>query len=216
MKEKTCYLVGAGEGCALPPIGENDFLIAVDGGLNACLAEGKTPHLLVGDLDSLGALPPSEIPLIRFPVKKDETDTYLAYLEGVKRGYTRFEIYGGLGGRADHTIANLQLLYRIAGEGNVASLVGKDTRMLAFGDGATELETFAGQPLGVFALSPVCEGVSISGAAYTLENGTLKNDFPLGVSNTALGRAVAVAVRSGVLLCVLSLQREEEKRALSD
>jgi thiamine pyrophosphokinase len=204
MNEKICYLVGAGERCALPPIGENDLLIAVDGGLSACLAEGKAPCLLVGDLDSLEVAPPVDIPLVRFPVKKDETDTYLAYLEGVKRGYSNFEIFGGLGGRADHTIANLQLLYRIAGEGRRAALVGSDAKMLAFADASVTLQTRAGQSLGVFALSPVCEGGSIAGTAYTLENGTLKNDFPLGVSNTALGETVDVAVKSGVLLCVLS------------
>ena len=204
MNEKICYLVGAGERCALPPIGENDLLIAVDGGLSACLAEGKTPCLLVGDLDSLEVAPPPDIPLVRFPVKKDETDTYLAYLEGVKRGYTRFEIYGGLGGRADHTVANLQLLHRIAKEGNTASLVGANARMLAFSDGKVVLETLAGQSLGVFSLSEVSEGVCISGAAYELSDGTLKNDFPLGVSNTALGTSVTVSVKRGVLLLVLS------------
>ena len=195
MNEKICYLVGAGERCALPPIGENDLLIAVDGGLSACLAEGKAPCLLVGDLDSLEVAPPPDIPLVRFPVKKDETDTYLAYLEGVKRGYTRFEIYGGLGGRADHTVAK---------EGNTASLVGANARMLAFSDGEVTLETLAGQSLGVFSLSEVSEGVCISGAAYELSDGTLKNDFPLGVSNTALGTSVTVSVKRGVLLLVLS------------
>ena len=204
MNEKICYLVGAGEPCALPTIGEEDLLIAVDGGLQTCLSEGKRPHLLVGDLDSLGSEPPADLPIVRFPVKKDETDTYLAYLEGIKRGYSRFEIYGGLGGRADHTVANLQLLYRIAKEGNEAELVGRDTRMLAFGDRSVTLETFAGQSLGVFALSPVCEGVTIEGAAYTLEKGTLQNDFPLGVSNTALGTSVTVSVEKGEILCVLS------------
>lgn len=204
MNEKICYLVGAGEASPLPDIKENDLLIAVDGGLTACLAQGKTPHLLVGDLDSLACEIPDDMPVCRFPVKKDETDTYLAYLEGVKRGYSNFKIFGGLGGRADHTIANLQLLYRIAGEGRRAALVGSDAKMLAFADASVTLQTRPGQSLGVFALSPVCEGVSIAGTAYTLENGTLKNDFPLGVSNTSLGETVEVAVKNGVLLCVLS------------
>lgn len=203
-KIKTCYLVGAGEVASLPDIEKNDLLIAVDGGLCACLAAGKQPDLLVGDLDSLSIEPPADIPVLRFPVKKDETDTYLAYLEGVKRGYTVFEILGGLGGRADHTIANLQLLRRIAAEGNMATLVSADATLLAFASNGIELSTFPGQPLGVFALSETCEGVTIEGAAYPLKNGTLKNDFPLGVSNTALGKSVLVSVKKGSLLCVLS------------
>lgn len=204
MCEKTCYLVGAGEAASLPALQENDLLIAVDGGLVSCLAQGRLPHLLVGDLDSLGDRPLPDIPLCRFPVKKDETDTYLAYLEGVKRGYAHFEIYGGLGGRADHTVANLQLLRRIAAEGRTAALVGEDVRMLAFADRTVTLKTLPGQSLGVFSLSEISEGVTIEGAAYSLSKGTLKNDFPLGVSNTALGSSVTVSVKRGVLLLVLS------------
>ena len=204
MKDKTCYLVGAGEASILPPISESDLLIAVDGGLHACTAQGLSPSLLVGDLDSFGDAPLPDLPICRFPVKKDETDTYLAYLEGVKRGYSHFEIYGGLGGRADHTIANLQLLRRIAGEGNVAALIGKAERMIAVSNRSMELKTYPNQSLGVFALSEICEGVSIAGAVYELENGTLKNDFPLGVSNTALGESVTLSVKKGILLAVLS------------
>ena len=204
MNEKICYLVGAGEASPLPDIKESDLLIAVDGGLTLCLLQGKTPHLLVGDLDSLADAPPPELPLVRFPVKKDETDTYLAYLEGVKRGYSHFEIYGGLGGRADHTIANLQLLRRIAGEGRSVALVGKNTRMLAFSDSSVTLKTYPGQSIGVFSLSEISTGVCISGAAYALENGTLRSDFPLGVSNAALGESVTLSVKKGILLAVLS------------
>jgi thiamine pyrophosphokinase len=204
MMKKTCYLVGAGEVAPLPNLLPEDLLIAVDGGLHACTAQGLSPQILVGDLDSFGDAPLPNIPICRFPVKKDETDTYLAYLEGVRRGYKHFEIYGGLGGRADHTIANLQLLRRIAGEGNTAVLVGTDARMVAFADRETTLQTHVGQPLGVFALTEVCEGVSIRGAEYNLENGILRNDFPLGVSNTAKESEVKISVKKGALLCVLS------------
>ncbi len=204
MNEKVCYLVGAGDVAPMPKMSENDLLIAVDGGLHACIAQGLSAQLLVGDLDSFGDAPLPNIPICRFPVKKDETDTYLAYLEGVKRGYSHFEIYGGLGGRADHTIANLQLLRRIAGEGNTAALVGTDARMVAFADREITLETHAGQPLGVFSLSEISVGVTIHGAVYELENGTLRNDFPLGVSNAAKGNKVKISVKKGTLLCVLS------------
>ena len=63
--------------------------------------------LAVGDFDSLGHVPKIE-KTICHPVDKDDTDTALALAEGMKRGYRNFIIYGGLGGRLDHTVANLQ------------------------------------------------------------------------------------------------------------
>ena len=96
------------------------------------------------------------------------------------------------------------LLRRIAGEGNTAALVGTDARMVAFADRAITLETHAGQPLGVFSLSELSAGVTIEGAAYALENGTLHFDFPHGVSNTAKGNEVKISAKKGTLLVVLS------------
>ncbi len=69
---------------------------------------------------------------------------------------------------------------------------------------ALTMKTFPGQSLGVFSLSEIAEGVTIEGAAYALSKGTLKNDFSLGVSNTALGKSVTLTVEKGILLAVLS------------
>ena len=185
MKEKICYLVGAGESGPLPALGDGDLLIAVDGGLLTCLREGRAPSLLVGDLDSLAVPPPADIPLVRFPVRKDETDTYLAYLEGVKRGYTRFEIYGGLGGRADHTVANMQLLYRIASEGRIAALVGEGVRMVAFSDGAQMLVTVPGSRSACLLSRPYARGSRSRAPRIRLRREAFKTIF-LSASPTPL------------------------------
>ena len=75
----------------------------------------------VGDFDSLGQVPEGEN-IVRHPVMKDDTDMMLAVKLGLERGYTRFHIYGGMGGRTDHTIANIQTLAYIAGRGASAFL----------------------------------------------------------------------------------------------
>ena len=81
---QTCYIVGAGEWTArdFAPV-PGDLVIAADGGLRALQTSGVRPDLLVGDLDSLGDCPlPADVPLLRFPVRKDDTDTGLALAEG--------------------------------------------------------------------------------------------------------------------------------------
>ena len=94
---------------------EDDFLVAVDGGLRHLLAINRQPHLLIGDLDSvtpeqLEALSSGGVEIQRFPVEKDETDLELALLETTRRGYKTIILVGALGGRIDQMLANLYLL----------------------------------------------------------------------------------------------------------
>ena len=101
----TCYIVGAGDFYGELSPRDGDIIIAADGGYDTLKKLGIEPDLLLGDMDSLTEVPRALEKLV-YPVRKDETDTHLAYLEGVRRGYTDFVIYGGVGGRDDHTFAN--------------------------------------------------------------------------------------------------------------
>ena len=112
----TCYIVGAGDftprGFAPVP---GDLVLAADGGYRALYNLGYTPDLLLGDFDSLGDLPlPPDLPVLRFPARKDDTDTGLALRHGLDRGFRDFALYGCAGGRVDHLLANLQSMARIS------------------------------------------------------------------------------------------------------
>ena len=104
----ACYIFGAGSyfGLIRRPAPE-DTVIAADGGWRICREEGIVPDLLLGDFDSLHTVPDFGH-ICRVPVEKDDTDMMLAIKEGLARGETDFHLYGGVGGRTDHTIANLQ------------------------------------------------------------------------------------------------------------
>ena len=66
-----CILFCAAEFDALAqPIGEDDFLIAADGGLRHVQALGLTPDAVIGDFDSLGYVPEQAVV---YPVEKDDT-----------------------------------------------------------------------------------------------------------------------------------------------
>ena len=113
----ACFIIGAGPFYGLPVVpGRGDFIIAADGGYRHCQEAGLTPNLLLGDFDSLDTLPPS-VEVLRYPVDKDDTDSMLALKLGLDRGFTTFHIYGGTGGRMDHTLANLQGLAYLAQRG---------------------------------------------------------------------------------------------------
>ena len=59
--------------------------------------------------------------------------------------------------------------------------------------------------ISVFSVSDQCEGVNIKGLKYALENGLLKNDFALGVSNQFVGSQSEIYAKSGFLTVVFPI-----------
>ena len=197
----TCFIVGAGDFTprGFTP-GPEDLIIAADGGYLALRAVGVTPHLLLGDFDSLSTQP--DFPnILRVPVEKDDTDTMLAVKTGLERGETEFHIYGGMGGRrTDHTIANFQALLYLARRGAQGWLYGQGERYTAVCGGTVTFPARDRGILSVFCLGADARDVSIQGGQYPLHHAVLTAEFPLGVSNHFVGRPITVSVRDGSLL----------------
>ena len=199
--ENICYIVGAGELHSLPSPTEGDLVIAADGGLDALVSGGITPAVVVGDLDSLSGRTPEGVEIVRHPVEKDETDSHLSYLEGAKRGYTRFSLYGCTGGRDDHTFANYSLLLYAKKQGHDMTLVSKDYDILVISDEEKEIIARVGATLSVFALGGDCR-VTLSGTYYPADNLLITPDFPIGVSNHTTASTVKIKA-DGALLVML-------------
>ncbi len=81
---------------------ENDFVIAADAGLRYLEQAGILADLVIGDFDTLKEIP-TGANVVRLNCEKDDTDMLAAVREGIKAGYKEFHIYGGTGGRIDHT-----------------------------------------------------------------------------------------------------------------
>ena len=201
MDEKgTCWIFGAGEcGEVHGRPGHGDFVIAADGGLLACRGLGIEPDLAAGDFDSLG-VEPREVPTVRVPVAKDETDMLLCVRLAIERGYRKLYLYGGSGGRLDHTVANLQTLVYSARRGASAYLFDADFVYTALIDGEMTISGPEGGIFSVFCLGAPAEGVCERGSLYTLDNARLDCGFPLGVSNHFLDGPVKISVGRGELL----------------
>lgn len=227
----TCYIVGAGDftprGFAPVP---GDLVLAADGGYRALYSLGYTPDLLLGDFDSLGDLPlPPDLPVLRFPARKDDTDTGLALRHGLDRGFRDFALYGCAGGRVDHLLANLQSMARVSRLGATIRLAAPEYDAWALTgpapdasaphisaphtsgpaphapDGPAATLTLPDRPGGtlvsVFCHGDRAEGVTLTGLSYPLDGADLTGDFPLGVSNRRLeGQPATVSVRRGTLL----------------
>ena len=198
----NCYIVGAGErAIALPAPEQGDLLIAADGGYAWLKERGLKPDLVVGDFDSM-AEPDGVAHLVRLPKEKDETDTMAAVRLGRARGYRRFHIFGGTGGRFDHTLANLQLLAWLSRRGEEGRLYGPDWTAAAITGGTLEFGPEHRGMISVFAHSDTVRGVTIEGLKYSLSDAELDNGFSLGVSNEFTGVPARVSVKEGTLLIV--------------
>lgn len=197
-----CYVVGA---MSLTPDlrpypVQGDYVIAADRGFDSLMAYGVRPDLAVGDFDSLGYRP-NHPNVIQLPAEKDDTDMVYALRQGLELGYRRFILLGGVGGRLEHTLGNLQLLDWLAGQGGQGFLVGEKTAATCVRDGKriTFPASMSGY-LSVLCNSGTAEGVELTGLKYPLDKYTLTSRFPLGLSNQFLGQEAAVSVETGSLL----------------
>lgn len=196
--KKICYIVGAGEGFVPFTPQEGDLVIAADGGYDTLVRAGVRPDLFVGDMDSLSE-PPS-VPVERHPVRKDDTDTALAYRAGLARGYRHFVLLSCVGGREAHTFANLSLLAGARREGARLLLVGERETSFVIENESVILTRPAGYHLSVFAFGGKARAVTLRDLSYPAEHLTLFPDVPLGVSNAFCDAPATVSVGEGRLL----------------
>ena len=199
---KICYIVGAGEFYGELVRENGDIVIAADGGYDALTSRSIACDLLIGDMDSIRNAP-KDVEILRVPVEKDETDTYLCYLEGVRRGYENFVILGGVGGREDHTFANYSLLIGAIKQGKRVKLVSEHFDIFAISNEKFEIKNQKNHALSIFAFDSDADGVTIEGCKYEVQDVTLSPTFPLGVSNLITSDSAFVSVDRGTLLLML-------------
>lgn len=208
-----CIVIGAGDlTVGTMEVHENDLVIAADGGLGYCGLLGVEPDLILGDFDSVSpdeakaveALE-QQIPerILRLPRDKDDTDMLAALKEGLGRGYRDFRIYGGTGGRLDHTLANIQCLLYLKKRDAVGYLVDGTGMIMVLVDETVEFQKGLEGYMSLFSLSEESVGVTIRGMKYPLDRAVLHNDFPVGISNEFTGEKALISVEKGQLLCVL-------------
>ena len=203
--QKVCYIIGAyhGEDAVILPTSA-DFVIAADGGYAAAVKLGIRPNLVVGDFDSLGYVPEAE-EIVQHPVRKDDTDTLLAIRLGLERGFRSFVITGALGGRLDHSFANLQSLLFLRDNGARGLLYGDGTAVTSVTDSSITLSGTG--TLSVFTMDRSAKGVYLRDVSFPLENGTLTNSFPIGVSNEFLGKPATIGCADGTLLVMWQAEK---------
>lgn len=200
----TCALVGsstfnAAHFLEMDAAGAFDYVIAVDGGLRHLEAIGRKPDMAMGDFDSLGYVP-TGMRVARYSSHKDKSDMELAFDRVKTRKFNAVAVYGGLGGRLDHTLANLQLFSRFSEQGIYVTAVDEE-QAVAFlaGPDTFELPGIDSGTVSVFSMSDEARGVFERGLEYELDDAVLTNRTTLGLSNELTGEPVMIGVEEGTL-----------------
>ena len=213
--EPKCVIISAGDFPEVEiDLREGDMCIAADAGFGYAQRLGILPDLIVGDFDSAKDAPPEVLRgireiaandpdrIVQLEVMKDDTDTMRAVKIGLSRGYRKFYLYGAMGGsRFDHSMANIQTLTYIKHQGGRGYIMNKDSMLFIAENETIKFHRGNTGYISVFSLSDVSSGVSLKGLMYSMEDGTLKNDFPLGVSNEfIIDEEAEITVKEGTLL----------------
>ncbi|MDE7406732.1 MAG: thiamine diphosphokinase [Clostridiales bacterium] len=198
--EKLCVIFGAGEvHSPRKHFGKDDLIIAADGGYAAAVAAGLEPNVVIGDFDS-GTVPAAAAHVIKLNRDKDDTDMLAAVKLGLRRGYKTFVLYGGTGGRPDHTYANISTLAYLNAYDARGFLVDKSVVATVITDGDITLPKSAHGTVSVFAYGGAASGVTYKNLSYILNDVELTPDFPLGVSNATTDKPAKISVKHGSLL----------------
>ncbi len=207
---KKCIIIGAGDYSEKEIKKEKeDLLIIADGGYYNYLKVDNCNiddiDVLVGDFDSLDKKNiklSTNTKVITLNPIKDDTDIVDACKYGLNMGFNEFYIYGCLGKRIEHSIANIQVLSFLKENNANGYLIDKSLviRVLK-NESITFDNTYKGY-ISIFSINDLSKGVTLKNLKYELNNYDLTNKFPLGIDNEFIGRESFIEVKDGELLLI--------------
>lgn len=218
MADKKCIVIGAGDlTVGAVNVEEEDLVIAVDGGINYCGILEIEPDIILGDFDSVNEAQreailamKEQVPdrVIALKPEKDDTDMLAALKLGLTMGYDYFLIYGATGGRLEHTLANIQCLLYLKNHDAVGYLMDGSGMIFVMKNEEVKLRDNLEGYFSLFCLGKEAKGVTIKGMKYELDNYTMTNDFPIGVSNEFIGKEASISVVDGELVGIVNYVSE--------
>lgn len=187
---------------------EYDFILAVDGGTNHCIKAGILPDLIIGDLDSISddtlkVSMEKNIPIEKFPVKKDSTDTELSIDYLTNKGYKDITLIGVIGSRMDHTLGNILLLNKL-NDNKIKGKIIDDNNTIYLVDNELELSRQIDFYVSIIPITNTGINVSLKGFEYELEFRDVEFGSTFCISNKITEDKARIRVHEGKALVFLA------------
>ena len=198
---KKCYIFAGGEFDGFfDQIKKEDYIIGADKGYTYIEKIGLKADEIIGDFDSSNE--PNFKNKTKLKPEKDETDLYAAINIAIKKGYKKIIIYGGLGGRISHTIANIKIMEEFKKKGIDIELKNKNQKLFVIDKNFEEKKQIENTYISIFALTEKIENLNLINLKYELKNFTLKNHMHIGISNEPVGKEFKIEFDKGMILVV--------------
>jgi len=213
-------------GCSVDPVyfskqirkTKNYLIICCDGGARHLRNLSIKPNVIVGDMDSIDSAQLANytaqgIKIIKFPKNKDFTDTELALNYALSLKPKRIIIWCALGGRIDHALANIFLLFKGQEKGIETSIMDEYCEIFVL-DKEYFFINETGKTVSLLALTPKVTGITLSGFVYPFEKDTLKISESRGISNIIRNARAIIKAEKGKLLVIKYRQKDLFPEAL--
>lgn len=187
---------------------EDDFVICADKGYFYAKNAGITPDVVVGDFDSFCDTITDDCEIVKLNPIKDDTDTVHSIDIALEKGYSDIIIIGAIGGRIDHSFANISALQYIHKKGSNGILLSANERVEFLSEGEYSFDNYNGKTFSLFPFgcNKVC--VSYEGAKYPLNRYYIQSNIPLGVSNEFISEKCKINIYDGNAILIINLLEE--------
>ena len=204
----TAYIIAGAPSPDLGFISANipadGFVLCADKGYSYALRAGVMPDVIIGDFDSCTDPIPEADFVTRLPREKDYTDTVHCIDKAIKLGYDDIVLFAATGGRLDHTVGNLCALAFARDRGVNAVMLSPQEEIRLLDKGLHRFKNRGGLTFSLFPFGCEAAVLSIRGAHYPLESGTLRSGVPIGVSNVFEGESCELEIESGRVLMIVN------------
>jgi thiamine pyrophosphokinase len=186
-----------------------NYIIAVDGGLCAAKSLGLIPDLIIGDFDTIAPNILMEFneksKIIRLNPEKDDTDTCEAFNQAILLNPKEIHIFGGIGSRFDHSMANIFLLKKARELSIDAYIISKLNKISVINNKKIfKKEDAFGKYISFIQFDGSAYGITLKGFKYPLLDFDFDTNktYRLGISNEYEADICEIDIKKGFILAI--------------
>lgn len=186
----------------------DSIVICCDGGLRHAFKANIIPDYIMGDFDSASEeliqyYKKQNIVFKSFPKKKDKTDMEIGIDFAIEKEVEEIFVFGGMGSRFDHTLANAHILLLANRNGINAKLINENN-IISVVDEEIHINGKKGDLISLIPLTTEVKGITTFNLEYELINADIKIGTSIGISNVFQRDEIIIKIKEGLLFVIQS------------